>query len=351
MSNQNSENVNFQSVTKQLENLLFQSQKEIELTVQIEDLFNVKSRYLGRKSELSELLRLLPSLEQEERSRVGQLVNQLKQTIEQLVEQKAQVLRDKLIELRLLQSRIDVSRPERQNWRGSLHPLTQVQDRICHVLTRLGFDFADGPQIEHDFYNFESLNFPKNHPARAMQDTFFIHPEVLLRTHTSPVQVRVMNRAKPPIRIICPGAVYRRDADLTHSPMFHQVEGLWVDEEVSLADLKGVLRTFAEQMFGAHTQIRLRPSFFPFVEPGVEVDVSCLFCRGTGCRVCKNSGFLEVLGAGMVHPNVLVNIPGATPRLRGFAFGMGVERIAMLLLGVNDIRLFFENDTRFLEQF
>jgi len=223
--------------------------------------------------------------------------------------------------------------------------------RIVEVFQSLGFGIADGPEIEHDFYNFEALNFPKDHPARAMQDTFFINPEVLLRTHTSPVQIRTMMKKKPPVRIICPGRVYRCDADITHSPMFHQVEGLWVDEHVSMGDLKGVLRAFAERLFGVETKVRLRPSYFPFVEPGAEVDVTCMMCSGKGCRVCKQTGWLEILGAGMVHPNVLTAVGYDPEEVRGFAFGLGVERIAMLVHQVDDIRLFFENDLRFLRQF
>jgi phenylalanyl-tRNA synthetase alpha chain len=241
--------------------------------------------------------------------------------------------------------------PGRRPPRGVVHPLMRVRDEIVTIFTGLGFCVAEGPQIETDAYNFEALNIPRDHPARDMQDTFYLSPETLLRTHTSPVQIRAMRAQKPPVRIICPGVVYRRDADITHSPMFHQVEGFAVDRDVTLADLKGTLELFAREMFGPRSKIRFRPSFFPFTEPSAEVDVVCFLCAGAGCRVCKQSGWLEILGSGMVHPQVLNNVGYDPEDVTGWAFGMGIERIAMLKYGVDDIRLFFENDLRFLSQF
>ena len=316
-----------------------------------EEALALKSQYLGKKGELADLMRMLGQVGPDERRELGRVINTLKETLEarfaEALERIARADQDEALKA----SAVDITRPARERWSGTLHPLTQTMHKIIEVFAGLGFVTADGPEIEHDFYNFEALNFPKDHPARAMQDTFFIEPDVVLRTHTSPVQVRTMLKQKAPVRIICPGRVYRCDADITHSPMFHQVEGLWVDENVSMADLKGVLRAFAERLFGAHTKVRLRPSYFPFVEPGAEVDVSCMLCKGKGCRVCKHSGYLEILGAGMVHPNVFTAAGYDPEEVRGFAFGLGVERIAMLLHAVDDIRVFFENDLRFLRQF
>jgi phenylalanyl-tRNA synthetase alpha chain len=232
-----------------------------------------------------------------------------------------------------------------------LHPVSQISAEICTIFTNLGFDVAEGPEIENDYYNFEALNFPKNHPARDMQDTFFVSDEIVLRTHTSPLQVRIMEQTAPPVRVIAPGRVFRCDSDLTHTPMFHQVEGLLVDKGISFGDLKGILTTFVHQMFDAQTSLRFRPSFFPFTEPSAEVDILCVICRGKGCRVCSKTGWLEVLGSGMVHPAVFENVGYDTTTYSGFAFGMGVERIAMLKYRIDDIRKFFENDFRFLDQF
>jgi phenylalanyl-tRNA synthetase alpha chain len=310
-----------------------------------------KAKYLGKKGLLQDVMKQLSALPAEERKSVGKVANELKEQLEAIFAKALTRLEQEALNQSLLSSAVDVTRPARERWLGTLHPLTRTTFRIIEVFQSLGFAIADGPEIEHDFYNFEALNFPKDHPARDMQDTFFISPEVLLRTHTSPVQIRTMSERKPPVRIICPGKVYRTDADITHSPMFHQVEGLWVDQRVSMADLKGVLRAFAEKLFGPQTKVRLRPSYFPFVEPGAEVDVTCVLCAGKGCRVCKQSGWLEILGAGMVHPNVLSAVGYNPEEVRGFAFGMGVERIAMLVHGINDIRLFFDNDIRFLRQF
>jgi phenylalanyl-tRNA synthetase alpha chain len=246
---------------------------------------------------------------------------------------------------------IDVSLPGRAQVCGALHPITQISGQICDIFSRMGFDIVEGPEVEKDYYNFEALNIPPNHPARDMQDTFFISEAVVLRTHTSPLQIRTMEKQPPPVRVIAPGKVFRCDSDQTHTPMFHQVEGLLVDENVSFGDLKGTLTAFVHQMFDEQTRLRFRPSFFPFTEPSAEVDILCVICRGEGCRVCKRTGWLEILGSGMVHPAVFENVGYDTTRYTGFAFGMGVERIAMLKYGIDDLRKFFENDVRFLSQF
>ncbi len=339
------------ALEKRADALLAEGKREADRLQSLEDAQVVKAKYLGKKGLVQEVMRSLGTLPPGERKAVGLIVNTLKEGLEQAFDQARERLEAAALDKSLEQGGVDITRPPRERWRGTLHPLTRVTQRIIEVFHSLGFTIADGPEIEHDFYNFEALNFPKDHPARDMQDTFFVGPDVLLRTHTSPVQIRTMLAHKPPVRVICPGRVYRCDADITHSPMFHQVEGLWVDERVSMADLKGVLRAFAERLFGPDTRIRLRPSFFPFVEPGAEVDVSCVLCGGKGCRVCKHSGWLEILGAGMVHPNVLSACGYDPEEVRGLAFGLGIERIAMLIHGIDDIRLFFENDLRFLRQF
>ena len=251
----------------------------------------------------------------------------------------------------LLRERIDVTLPGRGVRHGSLHPVTQVREEICRIFAGFGFSVVEGPEVELDYYNFEALNIPKNHPARDMQDTFYIEDNIVLRTHTSPVQVRIMEKTKPPVRILSPGRVYRRDSDISHTPMFHQIEGLLVDRGVTFGDLKGVLTVFLKQVFGEETALRFRPSFFPFTEPSAEVDIRCVICSGRGCRVCGQSGWLEILGSGMVDPEVFKNVGYDPEEFTGFAFGLGLERIAMLKFGISDIRLFFENDMRFLEQF
>ncbi|MBI3029605.1 MAG: phenylalanine--tRNA ligase subunit alpha [Candidatus Rokubacteria bacterium] len=315
------------------------------------DLEQVRVKYLGRQGILTQFLRSLPSIPIAERPEVGREANLAKAEIETL-------LGERLVELKaaerrrdLESQRVDLTLPGRRPSPGTLHPLTLVQDEVIEIFLGLGFAVAEGPEVESDFYNFEALNIPRDHPARDMQDTFYLSEDVLLRTHTSPVQIRTMQAQPPPVRIICPGKVYRRDADITHSPMFHQVEGLAVDRNISMGDLKGTLELFAREMFGPRTTIRFRPSFFPFTEPSAEVDVRCFLCGGEGCRVCKQSGWLEILGSGMVHPQVLRNVGYDPEEVTGWAFGMGVERIAMLKYGIDDIRLFFENDLRFLTQF
>jgi len=311
----------------------------------------IRVRYLGRSGEVTQILKSLGTLPPEERRDVGAAANEAKRELEALLDARLETARTAERRQQRERARPDLTLPGRRPARGVVHPLMRVRDEIVTIFTGLGFSVAEGPQIETDAYNFEALNIPRDHPARDMQDTFYLSPETLLRTHTSPVQIRTMRAQKPPVRIICPGVVYRRDADITHSPMFHQVEGLAVDRDVTMADLKGTLDLFAREMFGPRSQIRFRPSFFPFTEPSAEVDVICFLCAGAGCRVCKQSGWLEILGSGMVHPQVLKNVGYDPEEVTGWAFGMGIERIAMLKYGVDDIRLFFENDLRFLGQF
>ena len=325
--------------------------KEMEGATTSQDLEQVRVRYLGKKGLLTQLLRLMPSLPAAERPVVGREANEAKAEIETALGQRLVAVEDAERRARLAADRLDLTLPGRRVVPGALHPLSRVLDEIIDVFVGLGFAVAEGPEVESDFYNFEALNIPKDHPARDMQDTFYIGEEILLRTHTSPVQIRTMTRQKPPVRIICPGRVYRRDADITHSPMFTQVEGLAVDRGISMGDLKGTLELFARELFGPDSRIRFRPSFFPFTEPSAEVDVLCFLCKGGGCRVCKASGWLEILGSGMVHPRVLQTVGYDPEEVTGWAFGMGVERVAMLKYGIDDIRLFFENDLRFLSQF
>ena len=327
------------------------AREEIERATTRRDLDEVRVKYLGKRGTLTQLLRALPSLPPAERPIVGKEANAAKAGLESELEARQAILEGLERRARLAGDRPDVTLPGRRVVPGALHPLTQVHDEIVDVFTGMGFAVAEGPEVELDFYNFEALNIPKDHPARDMQDTFYVGGEVLLRTHTSPVQIRTMERQKPPVRIICPGRVYRRDADITHSPVFHQVEGLAVDHGISMSDLKGTLALFARELFGPDSRIRFRPSFFPFTEPSAEVDVLCFLCKGGGCRVCKQSGWLEILGSGMVHPRILRAMGYDTEEVTGWAFGMGIERVAMLRYGVDDIRLFFENDLRFLSQF
>jgi phenylalanyl-tRNA synthetase alpha chain len=312
----------------------------------------IRVRYLGRSGGLTQILKSLGALSAEERPQVGAAANEAKRELEALLDARLETTRAAERRRQRESERPDLTLPGRRPARGVVHPLTRVQDEIVRIFAGLGFSVAEGPEIETDAYNFEALNIPRDHPARDMQDTFYLSPETLLRTHTSPVQIRAMRAQKPPVRIICPGTVYRRDvADITHSPMFHQVEGLAVDRGITMADLKGTLTLFAQEMYGPRSKIRFRPSFFPFTEPSAEVDVLCFLCSGTGCRACRQSGWLEILGSGMVHPQVLKNVGYDPEQVTGWAFGMGIERIAMLKYGVDDIRLFFENDLRFLRQF
>jgi phenylalanyl-tRNA synthetase alpha chain len=317
-----------------------------------EDLTSLKANYLGKKGELRTVLATLGQIPSEERALLGKVANDVRDMLETEIKQRESLIESRM-QSQMLERAIDTSVPGRMHLRGSLHPLTQTENAITSVLDRLGFAKASGPEIEHDFYNFEALNIPKTHPARDMQDTFYVAEDVMLRTHTSPVQIRAMIAKKaPPIRVMSFGRVYRRDEDVTHSPMFTQVEGLYVDENVSLADLKSTLREFVAGVFAPDARIRMRPSFFPFTEPSLEVDVNC-FQSGDhhDCRLCKGTGWIEILGAGMVDPEVFRACGYDSERYRGFAFGMGVERIAMLRYGITDIRLLFENDLRFLRQF
>lgn len=312
----------------------------------------IRVKYLGKKGELTSILRGMGQLSPEERPIVGKIANEVRETIENAIEQAKYDIKQKEKNIRLSMETIDVTMPGKKNKLGGLHPLTKALDEIKEIFIGMGFSIAEGPEVELDYYNFEALNIPKNHPARDEQDTFYINQNVVLRTQTSPVQIRVMENKKPPIRIIAPGRVYRSDtADATHSPIFHQVEGLVIDKGITMASLKGTLDAFAKKMFGEKTRTKFRPHHFPFTEPSAEVDVSCFVCDGSGCRVCKGSGWIEILGCGMVHPDVL-RAGGIDPEVySGFAFGLGLERIVMIKYGIDDIRLFYENDVRFLKQF
>ena len=312
----------------------------------------IRIRYLGKKGELTAVLRGMGALSAEERPQIGELANQVRADIEEVIAAKQRQKEALALEKRLKEEKLDVTMPGTPVAAGHLHPLTQVQRQLEDIFIGMGFSIEEGPEVELDYYNFQALNIPKNHPARDTQDTFYITDSILLRSQTSPVQVRAMEHRKPPIRIISPGRVYRSDAlDATHSPLFHQLEGLVVDRGITMGDLKGTLEIFAKKMFGENTRIRFRPHHFPFTEPSAEVDVSCYVCGGKGCRICKGEGWIEILGAGMVHPFVLSNC-GIDPEVySGFAFGMGIERVAMKAYSIDDIRLFYENDERFLEQF
>ena len=308
----------------------------------------LRIRYLGRKGLLSQILRKLGSLPPEERPKIGDLANSVKREIESAFEER---LSEFALREKQTGPEIDITLPGRFIPPGKLHPISQVSADVCDIFERLGFTIMEGPDVELDYYNFEALNIPRDHPARDMQDTFYISENVVLRTHTSPIQIRTMEKQPPPVRIIAPGKVYRCDSDLTHTPMFNQVEGLMVDKDISLADLKGILTIFIHEIFGEETSIRFRPSFFPFTEPSAEIDIQCVICRGAGCRVCSQTGWLEIMGAGLVDPEVFRMVGYNPDEVSGFAFGMGIERIAMLKFGIDDIRLFFENNLRFLEQF
>ena len=316
---------------------------------QLED-FRV--RYMGKKGSVTALLRGMGALSAEERPVMGQLVNQLRQELEEAVSAKSQAIQDALQKEKLVAETLDVTMPGKKAAKGGLHPLNVVLDDIIDIFQSMGFDIVDGPEVETDYYNFQALNVPEDHPARDMQDTFYMAENLLLRTQTSAAQARTMEERKPPIRIICPGRVYRADeVDATHSPVFHQIEGLVIDKGITMCDLKGVLEQFAQEIYGEETKVRFRPSFFPFTEPSVEVDVTCSECGGKGCRVCKGAGWIEILGAGMVHPNVL-RMGGIDPDVyTGFAFGIGLDRLTTTRYKISDIRLLFENDVRFLEQF
>ena len=323
----------------------------VDAAANLAQLDEVRVRYLGKSGLLTAQLKQLGKLPKEQRPAAGQAINQAKQALQASIESRRSELEQQALTERLASQRIDVTLPGRGSGLGGLHPVTRTLERIERLFANSGFTIQEGPEIEDDYHNFEALNIPAHHPARAMHDTFYFDQHLLLRTHTSPVQIRVMEDAEPPLKIIAPGRVYRCDSDLTHTPMFHQVEGLLVDENVSFAELKGVIYDFLQNFFERDLKLRFRPSYFPFTEPSAEVDIECVMCDGGGCRVCGNTGWLEVLGCGMVHPEVFRHVAIDSEKYTGYAFGMGVERLAMLRYGVNDLRLFFENDLRFLRRF
>ena len=329
-----------------------QAREAVEKAADLKALDEIRVHYLGKKGVLTQQLKQLGKLPPEQRPEAGQAINVAKKQVQEAIEARKLHLQNVELEAQLAAEKIDVTLPGRGQHSGGLHPVTRTLQRISQLFSSMGFESAEGPEIEDDYHNFEALNIPEHHPARAMHDTFYIDAHHVLRTHTSPVQIRVMETQKPPFRIIAPGRVYRCDSDLTHTPMFHQVEGLLVDENVSFADLKGLLEEFLKHFFERDDLgVRFRPSYFPFTEPSAEVDIECVICSGEGCRVCSHSGWLEVLGCGMVHPNVFKHVDVDNEQYTGLAFGMGVERLAMLKYGVNDLRLFFENDLQFLQQF
>ena len=332
--------------------IITDAKKSIASAIDLKALEDSRVLFLGKKGELTDLLKGLGKLSKEERPVMGEAINEAKVKIQNLIESRKEELEEVALQRRLLEERIDVTLPGRNIEKGGLHPITQTLHHIQSIFAKAGFEIEIGPEIEDDFHNFSALNIPEHHPARAMHDTFYFDANTVLRTHTSPVQIRTLQRQKPPVRIIAPGKVYRCDSDVTHTPMFHQVEGLIVDKEASFAQLKGLLIDFLRAYFEKDDlKVRFRPSYFPFTEPSAEADIECVICGGDGCRVCKKSGWLEVLGCGVVHPNVLSAVKIDPNEFSGSAFGMGVERLAMLRYSVNDLRLFFENDIRFLNQF
>jgi len=325
--------------------------EEIEKAAHLKEVQELKIKYLGKKGILTGKIKSLAAIPQEERREYGRILNEAKIYIEGLLQEHEEKFKVLELDRALQTQRIDVTIPGFCIPKGRLHPTTQILDEVIGIFSSLGFSVEEGPEVELDFYNFEALNIPKDHPARDMQDTFYVSEDVVLRTHTSSVQVRVMEKNNPPLRVIAPGKVYRCDADVSHIPMFHQLEGFMVDKRIAMSDLKGVLEVFIHMVFGPDTKLRFRPSFFPFTEPSAEIDISCVICKGAGCNVCKNTGWIEILGAGMINPKVF-EMAGYDPeQYTGFAFGMGIERVAMLKYGIDDIRLFYENDKRFLEQF
>lgn len=334
-----------------LQEIQQQALADIQQAIDVQGLDAVRVQYLGKTGLLTEQLKTLGKLSPEERPKAGQLINQVKEVIQAELKQRQDGLMNQALAKKLAAEQIDVSLPGRGQELGSLHPITRSMRRIEAFFKEMGFAIADGPEIEDDYHNFEALNIPSHHPARASHDTFYFDSNILLRTHTSGVQIRVMEHQAPPIRVIAPGRVYRCDSDVTHTPMFHQVEGLWIDTEVSFAQLRGVLDQFLKFFFEQDVATRFRPSYFPFTEPSAEVDIACVKCQGKGCRICKHTGWLEVLGCGMVHPHVLKSVGIDTNVYKGFAFGMGIERLSMLRYAIDDLRMFYENDVRFLAQF
>jgi len=315
------------------------------------EITEVKQQYLSRKGPVAALVKELGGLAPELRRAAGESINAVKKALEAEVDLRLADFERREQDALLASETVDVTLPGRRLPLGTLHPVTTVMSEIEDFFSGLGFDVAEGPEIESDYYCFEALNIPKDHPARDMQDTFYVNQDAVLRTHTSPVQIRVMEGRKPPLRVIAPGTVYRRDSDITHTPMFHQVEGFMVDKDITMSHLKGILSSFLKHLFGKNREVRFRPSFFPFTEPSAEVDIQCVLCNGSGCRVCKDTGWLEILGCGMIHPNVFASVGYDSSEVTGFAFGLGIERIAMLKYGIDDLRVFFDNDTKFLRQF
>ncbi|PLW66685.1 phenylalanine--tRNA ligase subunit alpha [Pseudohalioglobus lutimaris] len=334
-----------------LEPLAAEARAAIEAAEDSATLEQLRVDYLGKKGQITALLKGLGQLSAEERPQAGAKINAVKEDLQALIGDRKAAMAAAAVEAQLSAETIDVTLPGRGQSTGGIHPVSRTMERMAEFFGAIGFDVVEGPEIEDDYHNFEALNIPAHHPARAMHDTFYVDEHTVLRTHTSPVQVRVMENQAPPLKIICPGRVYRCDSDLTHTPMFHQVEGLLIDEHTSFADLKGVIEAFLREFFERELAVRFRPSYFPFTEPSAEVDIQCVNCGGDGCRVCSQTGWLEVMGCGMVHPKVFEYSNIDTEKYTGFAFGMGVERLAMLRYGVNDLRLFFDNDLRFLEQF
>ncbi len=339
-------------MSQELDSLLEKALQAINQSQELASLDTVRVAYLGKKGEITARLKTLGQIPTEQRPAAGQAINAIKLQIQTSVEQRKSLINKNLINDKLSSETVDITLPGRTERSGGLHPVTLTMNRIQKMFAKLGFDVVEGPEVEDEFYNFEALNIPEHHPARAMHDTFYFNDNRLLRTHTSPVQIRVLEKQAPPVRIIAPGRVYRCDSDITHTPMFHQVEGLLVDKNVSFSDLKGTLEEFLKLFFEQDDlETRFRPSYFPFTEPSMEVDISCVMCNGGGCRVCSHTGWLEILGCGMVHPEVFRHVSIDSEAFTGYAFGLGVERLAMLRYGVNDLRLFFENDLRFLRQF
>lgn len=334
-----------------LQTLLEQALSAVTQAETVNALEQVRVQFLGKKGEITEQLKNLGKLPPEQRREAGADINRVKDAVQEALKGRQELLEQAELNAKLARESVDVTLAGRRNAVGGLHPVTRSMQRIESFFANMGFQVVEGPEIEDDYHNFEALNIPGHHPARAMHDTFYFDASTLLRTHTSPVQVRVMEQGGAPYRIICPGRVYRCDSDLTHTPMFHQVEGLLVDQDITFADLQGMLAIFLRDFFEKELDVRFRPSYFPFTEPSAEVDIQCVMCNGKGCRVCKHTGWLEVLGCGMVHPKVFEHVNVDTEKFTGFAFGMGVERLTMLRYGVNDLRLFFENDLKFLRQF
>ncbi len=338
---------------EKLERIKNSALSELSEVSNLDELESLRIKYLSKKGELRQLLSKMGDIEPSQRPIIGKLANSIQREIESVYQDKQSNLKELQKQKRLDSEEIDVSIPGRKSKVGHQHPLNMMYDEIIDIFVGMGFEVREGREIESDYYNFEALNIPKDHPARDMQDTFYISEDVVLRTHTSPMQIHTMEdkKSNEPVKIVCPGRVYRRDDDATHTPMFHQVEGLVVGKDISLSDLKGTLEVFFQQIFGEETEVRLRPSYFPFTEPSAEVDITCVFCKGSGCSVCKNTGWIEVLGAGMVHPNVLKNVGYDPEVVSGFAFGMGIDRMTMLKLEINDLRLLFTNDIKMIKQF